>query len=220
MNNILRMNLEGDPNLGLYGFATDSYCFIGTPPGHIGKKIKPVLGVPVHACTVLNTDLNGIFVAGNSHGIVISNPVKDYDIHRLRQHFENILVLKTRYTALGNLILMNDNGIILSPLLRKNRQYIKKFFGVNCEIGTIAKQKIVGNLGISTNRGCLLHPKVTQNEKKMVEDVLGVSSDIGTVNFGSSYPGAGMIVNSNGFVVSEQTSGPELGRITEVFGFI
>jgi translation initiation factor 6 len=216
MNNILRTNFSGDQNLGLYGFATDKYCFLGIP----GKKIKPVLGVPVYMCPILNTYFSGIFVAGNSQGIVISKPVKDYDMHRLRQHFKNILVLKTKYNALGNLILMNDNGAIISPLLKKNRHEIKHFFGLNCEVSTIAKQRIAGNLGLATNKGCLLHPKVRQYEKKVIEDVLGVSSDIGTVNFGSPYPGAGMLANTNGVVVSERTSGPELGRIAEVFGFV
>lgn len=220
MTNFIRTSFNSDPNLGLYSFATDKYCFLGLNNKKVSKKIKQTLRVPFYICPILNTNFSGIFVAGNSYGIVISKPVKYYDMYRLRHYFENILVLKTKYTAIGNLILMNDNGAILSPLLKKNKQEIKQLFCINCEISTIAKQRIVGNLGSATNRGCLLHPKVRQNEKKIVEDVLGVESDIGTVNYGSSYPGAGIIANSNGVVVSEQTSGPELGRIIEVFGFL
>jgi len=216
MHNFLRTNFNGDINLGLYGFATDSYCFVGIR----NKKIKRTLGVPVYSCPLLNMDMIGIFVAGNSKGIIINDFVEEYDIHRLRLYFKNILVLRTRYTALGNLILMNDNGIIISPLIKKHRKALSDFFGVPCEASTIAKQRIVGTLGIATSRGCLLHPKVRKSEKETIERVLDVKSDTGTVNFGSPYPKSGLIANSNGFVVSERTSGPELGRITEALGFL
>lgn len=210
------MNFNGDPNLGLYGFATDRYCLLGFN----NKKIKSALGVPVYACNILNMDMAGIFVAGNSHGIIINDLVEEYDVKRLSLHFKNILVLKTNYTAIGNLVMMNDKGIIISPLIKKHKKKISEFFGLPCEALTIAKQKIVGNLGIATNNGCLLHPKVRKSEKEDIERVLGVVSDIGTASFGSPYPGAGVLANSHGFVTSEQTSGPELGRITEALGFL
>lgn len=213
---LARMNFAGDPNLGLYGFATDGYCFLGI--NH--KKVRHTLGVPIYPCTLLNTDFAGMFAAGNSHGIVISDYVEDYDMPKLSRYFDNILVLRTKYTALGNLILMNDNGIVISPLIKKHRKEISDFFDINCSVSTIAKQRIVGNLGIATNKGCLLHPKVRKNEMKIIEETLKVSADIGTVNFGSPYPGAGILANSNGFVVSETTSGPEMGRINEALGFL
>jgi len=212
----LKTSFNGDTNLGLYGFATDKYCLLGFS----GKKVKHVLKVPIYPCKILNIDMAGIFVAGNSHGIVINDVVEDYNIKSLQRYFDNILILKTKYTAVGNLIMMNDNGAIISPLIKKHRKEIEEFFGISCAVSTIAKQKIVGNLGIATNKGCLLHPKVRAKEKEIIEKILTVSCDIGTVNFGSMYPGAGLLVNSNGFVTSEKTSGPEMGRITEALGFL
>jgi translation initiation factor 6 len=212
----IKMNFRGDTNLGLYGFATDRYCLTGFG----NKKMKSVLHVPVYTCNLLNMDMVGLFVAGNSRGIVINDVIEEYNMKTLKHYFDSILVLKTRYTAIGNLVLMNDNGAVISPLIRSQRKSIEEFFGMPCVVSTIAKQKIVGNLGIATNKGCLLHPKVRKNEKELIEQVLGVKSDIGTVNFGSMYPGAGLIANSSGFVSSEHTSGPELGRITEALGFL
>ncbi|MCX6815850.1 MAG: translation initiation factor IF-6 [Candidatus Aenigmarchaeota archaeon] len=216
MSEILRTNFNGDPNLGLYGFATDKYCLLGLQMGKVGKA----LGVPMHMCKILNMDMAGLFVAGNSQGIIISDYVNDYNSMQLKQLFDKILVLNTNYTALGNLIMMNDHGVIISPFIKKFRKTISNFFNLPCEAATISKQKIVGNLGFATNKGCLLHPKVKKSEMEIIERVLSVKSDIGTVTFGSSYPGAGLIANSNGFVVSDRTSGPELGRITEALGFI
>ncbi|MBI3190668.1 translation initiation factor IF-6 [archaeon] len=214
--NFLKTNFNGDTNIGLYGFATDKYCLVGVN----NKKIKPVVGVPVFVCRILNLDFAGIFVAGNSEGIIINDTVEEYEGYKLKAHFSKILVLKTKYTAIGNLVMMNDNGAIVSPLLKKHRKAISEFFNIPCESTTIAKQNIIGNLGVATNRGCLVHPKIRKNEKEIIERVLGVKSDIGTVSFGSPYPRAGIIANSHGFVVSEMSSGPEMGRVTEALGFL
>ncbi|MFA4820498.1 MAG: hypothetical protein WC613_06100, partial [Candidatus Aenigmatarchaeota archaeon] len=66
---LLRINFDGDPNVGLYGFATDKYCFIGSD--RYTAKIKDVLGVKTYAFPLLNMDLVRIFCTGNSNGIVM-----------------------------------------------------------------------------------------------------------------------------------------------------
>ncbi len=131
-----------------------------------------------------------------------------------------MLVLESDYTALGNLMLLNDKGAIISKFLRKEKKEIEEFFGIRCETGNIGSLNFVGSLGVATNKGCLLHPKAKKTEIEKIESVLGVKADIGTVNFGSPFPRSGLIVNTNGLVMSDQTSGPEMQRINEVFGFI
>jgi translation initiation factor 6 len=213
---MLRTNFSGDTNLGLYGFATDSYCLLGVP----SKKVRQALEVPVHHVTILNTNFAGLFIAGNSQGIVIPEIVAEDHLASLQRYFKKILVIKSNYSAMGNLLLMNDNGIIISPLLKKHKKEISAFFGLHSAVTMIGKQRTVGTLGIATNKGCLLHPKARKAEIKIISDILGVECNVGTVNFGSPYPGAGVVANSKGFVASESTSGPELGRITEALGFL
>jgi translation initiation factor 6 len=58
------------------------------------------------------------------------------------------------------------------------------------------------------------------DELKQIEKILKVEGDIGTANFGSPFVGAFILANSHGYLVSEQTTGPELGRIDETLGFI
>ena len=53
---------------------------------------------------------------------------------------------------------------------------------------------------------------------KKIQEFLKVKVDVGTTNYGSPFVKAGLLVNSNGFIASEISSGPELGRIAEVFG--
>ncbi|MBI2076515.1 MAG: translation initiation factor IF-6 [Candidatus Aenigmarchaeota archaeon] len=216
---ILRENFYGDVNIGLYGFATDKYCLLGLRQ-KINKKIKKALGVPVYVSTFLATDFAGLFAAGNSSGIAVSGMIEGHELQVLKKMFENILVLPTRFTAIGNLILLNDSGIVLSPLLRKNKKEIESFFKLPCAISTIAGISVTGSCAIATNKGCVVHPKIKLDEKKIIEEVLDVSVDISTVSFGSPFAKSGAIANSRGLVISTSSSGPEMGRITEVLGFV
>ena len=217
--NILRTKFDGDINLGLHGFATDKYCLVGN--ARYASKIGSTLGVKVYSQTILDMDLIRIFCTGNSSGAVMPKIIKDYDdsIDNIRKHTD-VLFINTNFSSIGNLILMNDHGIIVSPLLKRHSKDLARFFGIPADVTTIAGLSLVGSLGFATNKGCLAHPKLREKEKKIIEKTLGVDVDITTVNFGSPYPGAGIIANSNGFVASDECSGPELGRITDVLGFL
>jgi len=213
---ILRTNFSGDPNLGLYGFATDAYCFTGVNPN---KKIINVLKVPMQKSTVLDTRLSGIFCVGNSQGILVPHVIEDYELEMIRKTTK-VMIVKSMYTALGNLILMNDNGIVISPLLKKSKEEIAAFFNLPCEIATIANQKLVGAFALVTNKGCLVQPNIKETEKNFLEKFLKVDIDIGTVNFGSPFIKSGIIANSHGVIISDLSSGPELGKITEALKFL
>jgi len=212
---MLRTNFDGDPNIGLYGFATDGYCALGLNSEK--ARLEKELDVDAHVITILNTGLVGIFASGNSRGLILPAIMEKHEREKVKV---KTLYLKSRFTALGNLVLMNDKGIILSPLLGREKREIEQFFGLRCEMTSIAGTAIVGKAGIATNKGCLVHPKTKRREISLIEDVLQVKCDIGTVNFGSPYPGSGVIANTSGVVASQQSSGPELGRIVEALGFL
>ena len=76
---------------------------------------------------------------------------------------------------------------------------------------------IVGSAAVATNKGCLCHRDASEEELKLIEDLLKVKTDIGSIG-GSPFVKAGIIANSYGIVVSEEASGPEMQRIDEVFG--
>ncbi len=211
---IIKSSFYGDPNVGLYGFATDSYGICGIKD----KQLEKTLGAKFHFMPLYGTHLSGLFAVGNSHGIVAPDLLGKNDIAHMKS-ITRVLLLDTSYTAIGNLILINDNGIIISPLLRKFKKGIEEFFSLRCEISTIAGIAVVGSVAVATNKGCLVHPKIRNNEKKIIEDVLGVKTAIGTVSFGSPFVKSGLIANKNGAVVSEESSGFELGNINDALGF-
>lgn len=216
---ILRTNFEGDPNIGLYGFATDKYCLLGKEfRNH--KKIEEALGVEVILSRIMDTELTGIFVAGNSSGIIVPYIIDDEELSYLKNKFEKVVVLKSDYSALGNLILMNDNGIVLSQLLKREKGNLQNKFGIKCAVSKIARINVVGSVAFTTNKGCLTHPRLKKDERIIIEETLGIKSNISTVSFGSPFVKSGIVANSKGLVVSESSSGPELGRITETLGFV
>jgi translation initiation factor 6 len=98
---------------------------------------------------------------------------------------------------------------------RKEKKKIEDCLGVETEYSEIANLNIVGSCGVATNNGCLLHWDVKEDEMKVVEDLLKVDVDIGTVNFGSPFVKSGLIANSKGCLLGEKTTPPELARIME-----
>ncbi|HLE07667.1 MAG TPA: translation initiation factor IF-6 [archaeon] len=217
--NFFRTSFNADPNIGLYGFATEKYCLLGFEPAEkIKSEIEKNLGAKIFLSSVAGTQLSGLFSAGNSNGIVVSKITEKHELAELKKHFENILVLDSDFTCVGNLILVNDKAAIISQHLKKFSKEISDCLGVPVETGTVAGLEIVGSAACATNLGCLCHPSASEEEMKKIQEFLKVKVDVGTTNYGSPFVKAGLLVNSNGFIASEISSGPELGRIAEVFG--
>ena len=207
---ITQAEFINDVNIGLYGFATDKYCLVGKNDG----ALKKALDVEIIETSALDTPLAKIFIAGNSSGIIVPKILEDFELKSLRKKIDKVLVLDDTHSCIGNLILMNDNGILVSHLLRRHKKTIGDFFDLPCEVITIAKMHTIGTLAIATNKGCLAHPKLRNPEKERIKKILGVETTEATVNFGTVHVGAGIITNSNGAVVGASTSGYELGAIS------
>ena len=217
---IAKLDFQKNPNIGLFAFSTDKFCVVNR---FASKKdldlIKNVLKVPVYRTNVLGTSLIGIFTAGNSQGIVISDRIYKEEIEEMQRNFD-VLVLETRHTAMGNLILANDKGCIISRDLKNQRNDIRDFLGVDTRVGTICGMDLVGSLAICNKNGCLAHKGITEKEKELIGKILDVPVSQGSINFGNPWVKSGLILNSNGFLAGDQTSGPELGLVAETFGFV
>ncbi len=213
----IKASFNGDPNIGLYGFATDKYCLIGMEPNSI-KKIKATLEVDVKVATIAETHFVGIFAAGNKNGIIVPKNIEDYELKRLKKMLDvKIEVIDSKHTALGNLVLCNDKGCLISSLLKDHAKQIEKCLGVDVEVATIAGTEIIGSAAKANNNGCVAHRDATEEELKLIERVLKVKADVGTISFGTPFIKAGVIVNNKGVIISEPSTGPEIDRCFEVF---
>jgi len=123
----------------------------------------------------------------------------------------NVTVMDTKKTAYGNLVLANDKGAVADP--RLDRGVVNKIgdtLGVEVVSSEIAGLPYVGSLATATNKGVLAHPMLKGEERKVLEDVLKVPVDVGTINCGIPYVATGLLGNSYGAVMGLLTTGPEM----------
>ena len=213
------LNFSGDPNLGLYSFATDEICLIPPLKKWVENEIKKSLDVKTVKTSLAGTNILGIFAAGNSNGLLLPEIARKQELENLKKHTE-VLVLKGKYTALGNLILANDKGCIISEKIKKYKPDIEDFLHVKVTVHEIADLEIVGSLALATNKGCLVSKIATKKDLEIIEKVLEVKAGFATVNFGSIFVKSGLLANSKGALIGDHTTGPEIQNITEMLGFI
>lgn len=213
---IIFSDYKGDPNLGFYGHVSDSIAVVAQDFKRLETfDIDTIIETPIN-----QTDLVGMFVTGNDNGILVPPHLPDHVTDRFEEHDVSFKAIDTTHNALGNLLLVNDTGCLLSPHLEHEKDTIASFLDVDVEIGTVADLAIVGSAGIATNQGVLLHREASEEELGTAEDVLDVDGDIGTINFGSPYVGTGIVANSSMAHVGNDTKGPETGRIEQALGFL
>ncbi|MCL2115526.1 MAG: translation initiation factor IF-6 [Methanobrevibacter sp.] len=217
-----RINLTGNPNLGVYISVTDEIAIVPLNlPVIMENSIKEALEVEVIRSSISGSNLAGALSVGNSKGFIVSPYTFDKEIEILQSNGINVVKIPDKYTAIGNIMALNDNGAIATPLLSDTSvEIIEDVFKLKVERSSIANSNIIGSLAIVTNRGALLHPKTTTEEIEFVEKVFKVPADIGTVGRGIPLVGACSIANSFGAIVAEDTTGPEMARIEESFGFL
>ena len=216
---IQKFDIDGNPNLGVSILAKDNVAIVspGLQDSYL-KSIKETLNVPIIKTPICGSNLAGALMAGNSNGLLISPYVFSHELDVLREHDINVEIMPDKLTAIGNIIVANDNGALVNPSLSDEaKRIIKNTLEVEVVEISIAGLDIVGSLVAATNRGALVHPDASEEELDLVEDVLGVPAEIGTVNRGVKLVGACIIANSNGVIVGNKTTGPELARIDQVF---
>jgi translation initiation factor 6 len=86
-------------------------------------------------------------------------------------------------------------------------------------MSTIGNIPTVGMAGVATNKGLLLNPGLTKHEIRDIEEITDLPIGTGTINMGNGLVGTGLVANTTGFLVGMSTSGFELSRIDEVFGY-
>lgn len=222
---ISKLSIYGNVNIGVYIFANDQIALV---PKGLDKKILDIISetLNVEPIEIRIADLSiiGIMVAGNNNGIILPRIIKDNELIELKRLLSkydlNIVVVGSKYTAIGNLVLANDKGAILYPEFEKNViEKIKDGLGVdNVEQTYIAGIPVVGSVGVITNKGGILHPATSDNELEKLEKIFKVPLMTGTVNFGVVFIRSGLVANTHGALIGENTTGPEMVRIQEALG--
>ena len=191
----------------------------GTKENRI-ELIQNTLGTKIVQTTIASSVLVGTLAVGNSKSLLIPQNVtqkeKQQIVEVLGDEIE-IIEVESKYTALGNLIVMNDKGAIISEMFEKNvRDQIQDSIGIETTVGSMLGSPLVGSIAMSTNRGALVHPLLSEEEISEISSILKVRTDVCTINRGIPYPRVGILSNTKGAVIGSDSTGPESMRIFEV----
>jgi len=214
-------NFAGDSNIGVFARVAGNIAVI--PPESTDEfrdALKEALSVELVETTIQGSSIIGSLVAGNSRGLVVSGLANDDELAVLKKH-RKIMLLSDTMNAAGNVIMANDTFAVVHPDLPTDiAAEIGKFLGVELIYLTLGGVRTVGMAGAATNKGVIVHPSATAQEIARLEAVAKVPVGTGTINMGSGLIGTGLLVNDTGYIAGNATSGFELGRIEDVFGFL
>jgi len=206
-------SLVGSASIGVYSLATDKIVIIPKiVPLKKAERLSEWLKVKLIHTSIGGSVLVGALACANSNGILLPHFVREEELKTIKSVFEgNISVMEKRKTAYGNIVLANDFGAVVDPRLRENEiKEISEILGVEAVPGEIAGLPYVGSLAAATNKGVLAHPLLKDSERKLLESVLKVPIDVGTINCGIPYVGTGLISNRYAAVAGSLTTGPEM----------
>jgi translation initiation factor 6 len=216
---VILADVFGSPNIGVYCFCNEKVAIV--PPGLTNRKLnqfEEALGVGVCRTTIGGSTLVGALVAGNSSGLLVPYIIRDYELERI-QEYSKVVIVDSRWTALGNLVLANDLGAVVHPEAPKEIAET-----LNCELGMkpveckIGALSFVGALGIATNKGAILSPNTLKEQQSVIESALHVGVEISTTNGDVPFVRSGILANSRGAVVGPLTRGAELMQISRALG--
>lgn len=206
-------SIIGSPSIGVYSLATENFVIIPkmVPEDKAAKTAEWLKAKLIHT-TIGGSLLIGALACANSKGIILSPFVRQEELDTIQASFKgNVVVMESRKTAFGNLVLANDKGALVDPRMKEAiMKQVSDALGVEVVPGTIAGLTYVGSLAVATNKGVLAHPQLKEEEKKVLESVFKVPVDVGSVNCGIPYVGTGLIANSHGAVAGSMTTGPEM----------
>lgn len=216
-----RLRIAGTSLLGVFARCTEKIVLV---PPEVGPEAVEVLekrlGVAAVRAMVGGSSVLGSLISANSQGFVVTQHASEDELRRLSEH-GRVARLPGKINAAGNVILANDNAALVHPgLSARASEAVSETLGVEVVKGTVGGLKTVGMAAIATNKGLLVHPRASEEEIAVLEDLFELPVDVGTINFGSPLVGSGLLANSRGYVVGDETTGPELGRIEDALGFL
>ncbi len=202
----------GNASIGVYSLVNDRIAIVPPQvPENKRKKVEEWLKVKVVATTVGKSLVTGALACSNSNGVILPPFATEEEVAAIKSAADiNVAIMDTKKTAYGNMVLANDKGAVADPRLKKRVvKRIGNTLGVEVVSNEIAGLPYVGSLATATNKGVLAHPMLGEGERKVLEDVLKVPVDVGTVNCGIPYVATGLLGNSYGAVAGFLTTGPE-----------
>ncbi len=211
-----------NPSVGVFAQANDSFAIAPLTASHgFLTDLREALAVEVHKTSVSQTTLLGAMIALNNNGIALPRNITERELGFYKRLDIKVGVIDDKHTALGNLVLANDSGAVVSTLFSsKAREELADVLDVELEAKDLQGFRTVGSIGVATSKGALVHAALPEEELDYIEKLLKVDVDIGTINRGIGYIRTGLIVNTQGAVIGRATTSPEITRIEDALDLL
>ena len=207
---------SGNPNIAVFASANESLALIAADASpEFVRTVEDALGVESVLLSVGGSFVVGSLVAMNSNGALVSELSDDSELSRISSKIP-VARLGDRLNAAGNNILVNDHGAIVNPEYPDSVvDMISDILGVEAVKSSIGGINTVGTACAVTNKGCACHMDASDEEMELIKDVLKVEALRTTVNHGVRFVGAGILANSKGAVVGDESTPIEIGKVED-----
>lgn len=214
------VSIEGDPHIGVFTRVFEDIAVIPMEaPAELEERYREAFDLEVVRTTIQGSPIIGSLLAGNSNGFVISGLATKAEMKRLGE-FRELFLLDKGMNAAGNVILACDSFAAVHPEMDSRLQKdIGEFLKVPVTPLTLGDVKVVGMAGVATNTGVVVNPRSTPSEIATLERICDLPIGKGSINMGNAMVGTGLVANTRGYIAGGETSGYELGRIEDIFGF-
>ncbi len=218
---LVKIKVFGGDNVGLYIKATNKFfLYHSNLDKHKIEMVRDVLGVEGIPVKLVSSLILSPFVACNSNGVVIPRLWEDYAIDSLVDSLKelgvNYSVVDFKFNTFGNLVLANDVGAVVSPLVAPSiRRVIADTLDVEVVSTTIGRFSYIGSLGVANNKGGVFSSVIKDDESSLIGDVLNISVYNGSINGGVEFIASGLVANDRGALVGTSTTGRELMVISQ-----
>jgi translation initiation factor 6 len=107
---IQRFDFDGSSNIGAFCRATDDWILQAPSNEHTTRGLTELFEKHPITTTVGQSTLVGILTAGNQNGLLVPHTTLDEEVESLQDTLNiPIILMKSKLTALGNLILKNQS---------------------------------------------------------------------------------------------------------------
>jgi len=214
------VSIAGDPHIGVFTRVFEDIAIIPPDaPEEIEAAYREAFDLDIVRTLIQGSPIIGSLLAGNSNGFVVSGLASRAEVKQLSEYRE-IFFLHHGMNAAGNVILACDRFAAVHPEMdAKIRKEIGEFLKVPVIPLTLGDVKVVGMAAVATNNGVVVNPRSSASEITALEKVCDLPVGKGSVNMGNAMVGTGLVANTRGYLAGIETSGYELGRIEDIFGF-
>ncbi|OYT27051.1 MAG: translation initiation factor 6 [Thermoprotei archaeon ex4572_64] len=170
---VVPITIYGNTVIGVYIFTNNKYTLVPLEvPEKIINVVENILKTEVVRVSIAKSPLIGIFITGNDNGVLLPNIVTSDELSILKKLDLNVEILETKYTAISNLILTNNEKTIVSPLLEKESiKKIQDTLNTEVIVDTLCNTYLVGSIAVANSRGVLLSPEATNQDIEKIKKI-------------------------------------------------